>query len=268
MRGSPSRSTFSAVPGASRSTTSSASSKAGARATTSPLGRDHDAVPVEDELVLAADRVHERDPAAVVAGALGEHLLALQALAEVERRGRQVRHEAGAGRGQLARGRAFEPDVLADRRREHLVADPEQEAVDPALEVALLVEDTVVRQVLLAVDRLHLAVRADRARVVERPGRVRRADERHDPRHLGGDRGEALVGRAQERRAQQQILRRIAGRRELGEEDEVGACVPRFGEPVRGSARGCRRVADDRVDLRQRDPHAWRITRLSPVGEN
>ena len=47
----------------------------------------HDGVPVEDELVLAADRVDEGDEGDVVARPRGKHLLALTLLAEVERGG-------------------------------------------------------------------------------------------------------------------------------------------------------------------------------------
>src|SRR5436190_20897893 len=47
---------------------------------------DHTRMPVEDQLVLAADRVAERDEARVVARARDEHLLALPFLADVVRR--------------------------------------------------------------------------------------------------------------------------------------------------------------------------------------
>ena len=51
---------------------------------------EYERVPVEDQLVLPADRVAEGDEARVVAGAGGEHLLAFAVAEEVERRGRQV----------------------------------------------------------------------------------------------------------------------------------------------------------------------------------
>ena len=68
----------------------SASANCGARAITVALVVDHDRVAVEDQLVLAADEVAERDGAEVVARALDQHALALAALARVVgRRGRR-----------------------------------------------------------------------------------------------------------------------------------------------------------------------------------
>ena len=77
---------------------------------------EHERVAVEDQLVLAADRVAERDEARVVARARDEHLLALAVLADVERRGGDVGDELRAGEREVGRGRAGLPDVLADRR--------------------------------------------------------------------------------------------------------------------------------------------------------
>ena len=53
---------------------------------------EHARVAVEDQLVLPADRVAEGDEARIVAGARDEHLLALDLLADMERRGADV-HE-------------------------------------------------------------------------------------------------------------------------------------------------------------------------------
>src|SRR5919198_886 len=83
---------------------------------------EDEAVPVEDELVLRADGVHERDPAGVVSRAGGEHLLALGALAEVEGRGGDVGDDVRAGEREVRRGRPRLPDVLADRRSDERLA--------------------------------------------------------------------------------------------------------------------------------------------------
>ena len=66
----------------------------------------------------------------------------------------------------------------------------EQEQVSARSEVAVLVEDAVVRQEALAVDRLHLAAGADRARVVEVALEVGRAHEGDDAAGLTRDLGE------------------------------------------------------------------------------
>ena len=123
-------------------------------------------------------------------------------------------------------------------------------------EVAVLVEDAVVRQEALAVDAADLAAGEDVAGVVEIGVEVGRADERDDPLRLGGDLlDRRRAGRADERRAQQQVLRRVAGDRELREEDEVGAGVPRRGEPVEDAGPVAVEIADDAVDLGERESH-------------
>ena len=139
---------------------------------------EHDRVAVEDQLVLPADRVAERDEARVVARAHLQHLLALAVLADVERRRGDVRDQLRAGEREIGRRRSRLPDVLADRRADEHVAEAQQEQVVARREVAVLVEDAVVRQVALAVDAAHLAVREHEARVVEIGVEVRRADER------------------------------------------------------------------------------------------
>ena len=85
---------------------------------------DHERVAVEDELVLAADERAEGDRAAVVARALGEHLLALEPLAGVVGRGGDVDDQRARPRSASSRGRRPGlPDVLADR-------EPDGDAVD------------------------------------------------------------------------------------------------------------------------------------------
>ena len=87
----------------SRSTTSSASSKPGARASDLALVVEHDRVPVEDELVLSADEVAEGEVGGVVAGPRDEHLLAVLRLADVVRRGREVDEQRRAGEREIGR---------------------------------------------------------------------------------------------------------------------------------------------------------------------
>ena len=211
---------------------------------------------VEDQLVLAADRVAERDEARVVARADAQHLLALAVLADVERRGRDVGDELRAGEREVGRGRAGLPDVLADRRADQDVAEAQQEQVAAGREVAVLVEDAVVRQVALAVDAADLAVGEDVAGVVEVGVEVRRADERGDAARARGERGDRPARGADERGPQQQILGRVAGDGELREEDEVGAGGARLGEGAAIRSRVAVDVADDGVHLGERESHS------------
>jgi hypothetical protein len=162
----------------------------------------------------------------------------------------------GAGERELGRRRPRLPDVLADRGADQGVAEAQEEEVAPRLEVAVLVEDAVVRKEALAVEALDLALGADRAGVEEVAVEERRADERRDPGHLRGDLLEARGGSAQEARAEQEVLGRIAGDGKLGKEDEVGTRVARLVEPFQDALAIPVEVADDAVDLRERDPHA------------
>ena len=63
------------------------------------------------------------------------------------------------GEREIGRRRPRLPDVLADGRADERLAAAHEHELPPGLEVAVLVEDAVVGEELLAVDRLHLAVR-------------------------------------------------------------------------------------------------------------
>ena len=226
--------------------------------------RDHDAlvvdharVAVEEELVLAADGVAEREVARVVARASDEHLLALALLADVERRRGDVRQQLRAGEREVGRRRPGLPHVLADGRADERLAEPEEEEVVPRREVAVLVEHAVVRQEALAVHGADGAVGEDEARVGEVAVVVRGADERDDVAALDGDPLHGLLGRAHEPGPQEQVLRRVAGDGELGEEDEVGALVACLGEAPDDPVAVPVEVADDGVDLGEREPHRF-----------
>ena len=217
-------------------------------------------VPVEDQLVLAADGVAERDEGRVVARARHEHLLALDLASDMERRRADVHEQLRAGEREIGRRRSRLPHVLADRQADERVAELEQHEVAARREVPILVEHAVVRQEALAVDGLHLAVRADGARVEEILVEVGEADDGDDVLRLGGDRAQRAGRGADEAGSQQQILGRVAGHRELGKERELGARVARLLEPREDEPPVAVEVADDGVDLGEREPHGLRLT--------
>ena len=70
--------------------------------------------------------------------------------------------------------------------------------------------------------------------------RRREADERSDACRRGCDLVERPPGRAHECRPQEQVLGRIAGDRELGEEDEIRTRLARLARGATGSATGSR----------------------------
>ncbi len=221
---------------------------------------DHARVAVEDQLVLAADGVDEGDEAEVVAGADAQHLLPLALLAEVERRGREVGDELGPRERQVGGRRPGLPDVLAHRRADEHVAELEQQAVVPRREVAVLVEDAVVGQEALAVDRLHGAVVADDAGVVEVAVEPGRADEHRLRARRGGDLVERAPRRPDEAGPEQQVLGRVAGDGELGEEDEVGVDAAGLGEQLEDPVAVAGQVADDGVQLGECEAHGFRLS--------
>ena len=133
----------------------------------------------------------------------------------------------------------------------------EEQQVVAGREVAVLVEDAVVGQEALAVDRLHLAAGAHRAGVVEIAVEVGEADQRDDAAHLAGEIAQALVRRAHEAGPQQQILRWVAGDGQLGEEDEVGAGALGLADRLQDPLAVPVQVADGGVDLRECEPHRF-----------
>ena len=190
-----------------------------------------------------------------------EHLLALRVLADVEGRGGEVDEHVRARPRALDGGWARLPQVLAHCQAERRSPELEQADLGARLEVALLVEHAVVRQQPLAVDVGHAAVRADEARVVEAAVLgVRRTDERDDARGRLRHLTCRLRSRTDERGAEQEVLRRIAGDRELREHNEVGAGDARLSDPRDDAVTVAVEVADGRVDLSQGDLHSFRLT--------
>ena len=210
---------------------------------------------VEDELVLAADEVAERQVGGVVARPGDQHLLAVLGLADVERRGGEVDDQLRTGEGEIRRRRAGLPDVLADRGADEHVAAAEQHELSAGGEVAVLVEDAVVRKEVLAVDASQLPVSEHGACVCEVAIEERAADERGDPLRRGGDLVERGAGGLDEARAEEQVLGRIPCDRELGEDDEVGSGGAGLTDRIDDQRAVAGKIADDGVELREREPH-------------
>jgi hypothetical protein len=83
---------------------------------------------------------------------------------------------------------------------------------------------------------------------------VRVPDERDDPARRPCDLLERPLGRSDEPGPQQQILGRIAGDGELGEEEQVDGCALRLLDPRGDPLAVPREVSDDGVDLREAEP--------------
>src|SRR4051794_8275554 len=173
----------------------------------------------------------------------------------MEGRSGEVDEELRAGERELGRGRARLPHVFADRRSDECAAVFEQDEVAAGSEVPVLVEDSVVRQETLTVDRLDLPGSADGAGVVEIAVEPRDADQGDDSSRLTRESLSLGLRGADEAGPEQQVLRRIAGHRQLGKDDEVYLVVLGLCEPLENSLRVPVEVADDGVDLSQRESH-------------
>ena len=124
-------------------------------------------------------------------------------------------------------------------------------------EVAVLVEDAVVGEVVLVVAVQDLAARDHGAGVVEVGVEVDEADGGHHVlRNLPGELVQGPHVLLDKARAHQEVLGGVAGDGQLGEGDEVGARVDRplqgVGHPLDVSPD----VPDGGVDLGERYPHA------------
>ena len=219
---------------------------------------------VEDELVLSADEIAEREVRARVASTRHEHLLAVLGLADVERRRREVHDQLRPGEREVGRRRTRLPDVLADRQPHRRLPDPEEDELTALREVPVLVEDAVVREEVLAVDGLDASVGANRTRVREIAVEPRSSDEGGDALRLGRDRLERLVCCADEGGPQEEVLGRVPRRRELREENEIGAGGARLSEAAEDLRPVASEVPDDAVELRERDSQGFRLTVTNP----
>jgi hypothetical protein len=140
-----------------------------------------------------------------------------------------------------------------------VVAVPEREGDWPrdraGLEHALLVEHAVVGQLVLEALGDDAATRQHERGVVELSPIEPRRPHDHGRAAIGGVLGQCLHHAARldlQSRLQHQILGRIAGHGELGEDDEIGAGPGRLGPPPAQELEVGREVADRGIDLGQR----------------
>ena len=185
-----------------------------------------------------------------------QHALAGGGLASVVRRAVDVHRQLGAAIGLMGQRAVWAPHVLADADADlHPTDDVELERVGlvAGREVAGLVEHGVVRQQALAVRAEDPSAGAHRGGVEEVAIRLHEADHRGAVAGDGGELGERDLVVGDEARLEDEILRRVAGRRQLREGDEVAA--RRLG-PLVGvdeQRQVAVDVADHRVQLGQRD---------------
>jgi hypothetical protein len=182
-------------------------------------------------------------------------LVAFGLLRALEGRGVDRQEQLRTGRLRLGRG-LREPEVLADRERELAALDLEHARPVAGVEVALLVEDGVVREPLLEVDVLDASAAQDRRGVVARaPLAVGVA---HHDGHVGAVGREANQLRGAlvaEIVAQPQVLGGVAGERHLGCDDQLRPARARRVHRSPDALRVAGEVAHGDVDLGDGDFH-------------
>ena len=180
--------------------------------------------------------------------------MAIDAIARIERRG--VDDEEGIGTHlQRTLRRLRIPDVLADQRRETHAVQFDGGRLVARGEVALLVEDRVVRQRLLAIPHQHVAVADPAQRVVATLAFLHRmADDQVDAAHALGDLREVFVAGPDEARTQDQVFGEVTGEREFRENDQ--ACTEYVTRAFCQRDDAVRILGDGRdreIELRERD---------------
>src|SRR5829696_9005339 len=226
-----------------------------------PLRVEDERVPVEDEFVLPAHQVAEDHVATVVGGPYREHPLPEGTLAPVVGRSRDVQEHARTAKGLLARGPARVPDVLADAHPNERAVEPQDGGARAFAEVAVLVEDAVVRQISFVVAVQDLAAGDHGAGVAQIRVEVDKPYSGDDARgNLSGERIERPQVVLYEARPHEEVLGRVARDGELRQRDELRPDLGGSLQGVRGLLGVPPYVADGSVDLRQRNPHDPKYT--------
>ena len=217
------------------------------------IGIDRERSAVEDEFVLAAELVGVEQRQATLDHLADRHLVAHGHLGAVIRRAVRHQQNFGAALSQRLADAEFAPDVLTDRDAQAHAAEIDRSGhVGTGLEDAFLVELAIVGQVDLEAFGNDLAAVGDDDRVVQpalAPERHADDDARSAVAGFAGEfLGRALTGR-NECRLQHQVLRRITGNEQLGEQHEVGALPRRVRPRLARLGEVAGNIADRRVEL-------------------
>jgi len=152
---------------------------------------------------------------------------------------------------------ASTPDVLTNDDADPNAVDVDDARIAARVEVALLVENGVIRKATLTIERRYLAVAQHRDRVVASSVRreLGKADQNGDSFDAWGEARQFVGARGKKRRTQQQILGWIATKGEFRSDQQLRSAAPTFGygfEDTRGIAG---KIADHLVELSDRDAH-------------
>src|ERR1035441_2118894 len=236
-----------------------------------PAAVEHHRVAVEDELVVPSHEVERRHGHAPVARVAGQHPAPQARLAFRERRRGDHDHERRAALDQrfprvvviqapLSPEVLVIPEVLADGQPQPFPAERQDDAAVARLEPAPFVENVVRRQERLLREDPHAAALEQGGDVVERladaaPVRHERSDEERGPARASREGRKSARGLAHERRALEEVPRRITADRELGKHGQIRPSLFGPGQAPENPGSVAREVPDSRVDLAKREPH-------------
>ena len=149
------------------------------------------------------------------------------------------------------------PDILTNDDADPNAVDVDDARITAGVEVALLVENRVIRKATLAIARNYLAVAQHRHRVVASVRRkLWKADEDSDAFDARGEPRQFVGARGKKCRTQQQILGRVATERELRGDQQLRSTAPRLGGSLEDARGVAGEIADHLVELSDRDAHA------------
>jgi hypothetical protein len=221
------------------------------------LGIKDDAAAIEHQLVLSSHQVAEGDVDDVVGRPRGEHALPRRALAGMVGRSRDVDHKLGTGQRLGIGGTGRHPDVLADVHPElqRALAGRDHQRLLTGAKIAVLVKDGVIGQVGLVVDGSDAASVKHRGGVVQVVVPMAKADDGRRAHRCPGDALETGLVGCHKAGLEEQIFRRVAGHRQLGQGHQIGAQVPGAADGAHDLALVAGQVSHGSVDLGQGDAH-------------
>ena len=227
------------------------------------LGIEGERCAIEDQFILAADQIGVDRGNAGGGNPLAHHLDPLMMLFQMAGRGIEDEEQFGAGGGG-ALGRAGFPDVGADVDAAADAAQGHDAGFAAGVEVAFFVENVVIGQASLAVDRRYPAVFNDRRGIVAPPVMLfRMTDDQGDALDTAGQIVERPLAGAVEIRAQQQILRRVAAQRQFRRQQRLGAALPGLAGALDDALDIARQVTDGGIELGNGDAqHERSVVRL------
>ncbi|MNF93615.1 hypothetical protein D3C84_762970 [compost metagenome] len=189
------------------------------------LAVEHLGATIEYQFVLTTDLIEVNQRQAGLLATLGHQLAADPGFLLIVWGGIDGEQQLGTGR--LCReSRARLPQIFADEQAQLVATERHHASIARRGEVTLLVEHPVVGQILLEVTGDELALLIERGCIVERFAFAPGVSHQNGATTLPGrDTRQGRLHPYHQIAAQQQIFRGIAGQRQLGADQQIGALL-------------------------------------------